>query len=193
MLKIGLTGGIGSGKSTLAKAFAALGVPVFNADEETKKHLDDRDILSKIRELFGDQVLDNNGKVDRKKLSAIVFADNVMLNKLNELMHPVAAKAFSGWVARQRSEYVIKEAAILFESGADAQVDEVITVSCPESERITRVCKRDGVSETEVRSRMKYQWTDAQREAKSQYVILNDGCPVLEQVLHLHEQFRRKK
>lgn len=189
MLKVGLTGGMGSGKSTVAEAFRALGVPVFNADEETKRHLSDPEVVSKLRDVFGDSLFDEKGKPDRKKLAAIVFSDKAKLAELNAIMHPIAAAAFISWVSLQRNApYVIKEAAILFESGADKQVDRVVTISCPEALRIQRVMKRDGITEAQVRARLNNQLTDAQREERSQHVIRDDGGPVLDKVLKLHTE-----
>lgn len=187
MLKVGLTGGIGSGKSTVAKAFHALGIPVFNADEETKKILDSAEVSEEIKEHFGEEIM-TGGKPDRKKLAALVFSDKEKLSLLNSLLHPRTAEAFDDWVKIQMGvPYIIKEAAILFESGANKQVDTVITISCPEKIRIERVKKRDGIGEEAVRARMKNQWTDKEREEKSQYIIHDNDSPILVQVLKIHE------
>lgn len=189
MLKIGITGGIGSGKTTVCRLFELLGIPVYSADEESKQLLqEDKDVLKKILDFFGKDVLDKEGKPDRKKLAAIVFNDKVKLEALNAIMHPAVAKHFENWVQKHKNAaYVLKEAAIMFESGAHTQVDKVITVNAPMELRIARTMKRDNIQRTEVESRMKSQMSDEERTSRSQYSISNDEQTLLiPQVLELN-------
>lgn len=189
MIKLGLTGGIGSGKSTVAKVFESLGVPVFYADDEAKKFLFHKEVKSKLQALYGSRVLDERGEVDKPTLASIVFTDEQELAKLNALIHPLLEQEFLSWAESKRgSQYIVKEAAILFEAGFDKSVDKILSVSAPLEQRIERVIKRDGVNRQQVLDRISKQWTDEQREAKSDFVINNaDNQMILEQILQIHK------
>ena len=170
---IGLTGGIGSGKTTVAKAFEALGVPVYIADDQAATVTQSPEAQSKILTYFGPDVF-QNGKLDRKKLGNLVFSDPEKLKKLNAIIHPLVANNFLEW--RQKNEdhpFVIKEAAILFESGSALDCDKIITVTAPLEVKIQRVMQRDQVTQEAVLARIANQWTDAEKIAKSDYVIEN--------------------
>lgn len=171
-LIVGLTGGIGSGKTTVARQFERLGIPVYIADEEARKLMKDPAVVSKISEALGGGVIDN-GQIAAPKLAALVFSNPEKLALLNSLVHPLVARHFSEWVKRQQSSYVIKEAAILFESGSYKQCDKIITVTAPVEVRIERVMSRDKSSREEVESRMANQWPDEKKIALSDYVIEN--------------------
>ena len=189
MIKLGLTGGIGSGKSTVAKVFQELGVPVYFADIEAKKFLDEKAVIQKLVQYFGDGILEK-ARINKAALAAIVFTDEVALAKLNALIHPLLEADFRAWL-NQNSEvkYIVKEAAILFEAGFDKSVDKVLTISAPIEQRITRVMNRDGVSRKQVMDRVTKQWSDEQREAKSDYVIVNaDSNMILEKILEIHKE-----
>ena len=135
---IGLTGGIGSGKSTIAKFFKELGYPVYIADDEAKKIMQSKSVIKKIKDIFGDAIFDND-ILNRTKLASIVFNDKVQLSKLNGIIHPAVKEDFKNWVdERNKYDYVIYEAAILFESGSYKNCDIIITVSVPEKIRIER-------------------------------------------------------
>lgn len=189
MLKIGITGGIGSGKSTVCSIFLKLGIPVYQADVEAKKLYADPEIKMKISVLFGDEIY-QNGSLDRKKLASIVFQDKEKLEELNQIIHPAVAKHYESWLLDQNAPYVIKEAAIMFESGAYRGLDKVVTVACPEEIRLARVLKRDAASEEEVRGRMRHQMSERERIEKSDLQIVNDGKEMLlPQILKLHEDF----
>lgn len=170
---IGLTGGIGSGKTTVANCFKELGVPVYIADDAAKEVMQSETILSDIRKIFGDAVFEDTTLV-RQKLAAIVFADQEKLKQLNAIVHPAVAKHFKTWLStHQQFPFIIYEAAILFESGGDQKCDKIITVTAPEAIRIERVIGRDTTTKEQVLQRMNSQWTDAQRIAKSDFVIEN--------------------
>lgn len=170
---IGLTGGIGSGKTTVANYFKQHGIPVYIADDEARKISESLEILQSIREIFGEEVFKSE-KLDRVKVSEIVFNDKDKLNQLNAIIHPAVKKHFKNWVAQNsNSDFVVYETALLFESGSYTNCDFVITVTAPLESRIERVMKRDNVSRDAVLKRINNQWTDEERIAKSHFVIEN--------------------
>ena len=170
---VGLTGGIGSGKSTIAKAFAALGIAVFNSDEQAKALIaTDAQVKERIIAAFGEEAY-HNGEYNRAYIAQIVFNNSEKLTILNGIVHPALAEYFKRWAKEQTSPYVLKEAAILFESGSYKDCDYIITVTAPEEVRIARVMARDHCTEAQVRARMAQQWSDAQRIALSNAVIEN--------------------
>lgn len=193
MITVGLTGGIGSGKSTVSKIFETLGIPVFESDKEGRLLLESAEVVSQIVLQFGDGVLNDCGKVDRKMLAAIVFENSNELVKLNRIIHPAIRARFEVWKEQKSNfQYVINEAAILFESGLNRQVDYTITVSAPKDLRIKRVINRDGVDEAAVLARMNNQLTDKEREALADWVICNDGiCAVMPQILRINNDLMR--
>lgn len=189
-LKIGITGGIGSGKTFLAKLFEALGVPVYNADEEAKRLMNsDTRIKKQLIELFGEATY-KDGKLDRTFLAAIVFSDKERLELLNGIVHPIVIQEAKDWAERQTSRYSLKEAALLFESGSYKELDYTILVKAPMDVRIQRVIKRDGVTEQQVRERISKQLSDEEKLQLADFVIVNDGItPLLPQVWTLHQKF----
>jgi dephospho-CoA kinase len=195
MIRIGITGGIGSGKTTVCKLFEILGVPVYYSDEESKKLLDeDTAVHSFLLQEFGREVLDANGKVDRKILAEKVFGNKEALAKLNSVVHPAVGKHFADWLKAREAPYILKEAAILFESGANKQVDRVITVLAPAELKIERAMKRNGISREEVIRRMNNQMSDEEKAKRSDYILTNDEQSLLiPQVLELHRQLSADK
>lgn len=194
MKVVGLTGGIGSGKSTIARLFAALGIAVYDSDTEAKKLINtSAEIKKRIVEVFGAEAY-AEGVYNRAYMADIVFRNPDKLAVLNSIVHPVLADHFSKWVALQTSPYVIKEAAILFESGSYKNCDFIITVTAPEALRISRCMSRDGSTEAQVRARMAQQWTDAQRIALSDAVIENINLEETEKrVRELNNLFIKKQ
>lgn len=171
---IGLTGGIGSGKTTIARLFEAEGIPVYIADEEAKKIMQLPETISRIESVFGAEVIVND-QIDKKKLSEIVFNNPEKLKKLNSIIHPLVKKHFDNWVKKQKNPFVIKEAAILFESGSYKYCDKIITVIASEETRVKRVMQRDNCTKEEVLNRIKNQWSDSQKISKSDYIIENES------------------
>lgn len=170
---VGLTGGIGSGKSTIAQMFEKLGIPVYVSDKQAQMLIEtDENIKQKIISVFGENAY-INGKYNRKYVAEIVFNNKDKLRSINEIVHPAVALHFEKWKQKQQAPYVIKEAAILFESGAYRHCDYIITVTAPEPERIRRVIERDGVTEQSVRERMNNQWNDDQKIKLSNEFINN--------------------
>lgn len=183
---IGLTGGIGSGKSTIAEIFTTLKIPVFNSDLEAKQLYSHPEIKQQIIKLFGN-VYNEQNQLDKKALANIVFNDESKLQQLNNIIHPAVKKSFENWVTNNiHTPILIKEAAILIESGAFKYVDKIIVVTAPEKERIKRVMLRDNVAEKEVIARMNQQLSEAKLIAHADFIIKNDNMHlVIPQVLEI--------
>ncbi|MEN8138953.1 MAG: dephospho-CoA kinase [Bacteroidota bacterium] len=180
MLVVGLTGGIGSGKSTVAKMLLKYGVPVYFADDRAKYLMQNSmELRSGLEREFGGEVYEG-GVLNRAYLAEIVFKDKSKLNVLNSLVHPAVAVDFKIWMEEQKSKIVVKEAAILFESGAYKECDINVSISADVEERIRRVVGRDGVDESQVSARINNQWTDEKRNEKADIVIENNDLESLE-------------
>jgi dephospho-CoA kinase len=170
---IGLTGGIGSGKTTIANYFKSLGIPVYIADDEAKKVMQLTEIVNQIKLEFGKNVFEND-LINTSKLAKLVFNNPEQLKQLNKIVHPAVKKHFDNWVLKHKDfPFVIKEAAILFESGSFQYCDKIITVIAPIETRIKRVMERDQTSRENVLNRINSQWTDEQKTSKSDFVITN--------------------
>lgn len=189
---IGLTGGIGSGKSTVSKVFSSIGYPVFEADQAGRFVLEnDSEVIDSVKSLFGSQVY-KDGSPDRAMIARQVFQSKDLLEKLNTIIHPAVARSWSAWAANQSAKHLIREVAILFESGSYKDCDFVISVSAPKQLRVTRVVNRDGVKPSEVEARMKNQWNEQQRIERADAVILNDDIhAVIPQVWEIHERLQK--
>lgn len=182
MLVIGLTGGIGSGKTTVASILEHMGYPVFYSDKEAANLMNtDPEIQQFLAELTGEDLYTTEG-LDRQRLANIVFNQSHMLEQLNARVHPLVRNRFAHWVSQQKEPLVFNEAAILFETGANVNFDRMIHVTATTSLRIERVMLRDRVSKERVEQRMKHQWKDEQKNALADYLIVNDGSPILRQV-----------
>jgi len=169
---IGITGGIGSGKTTITKYIESLGYPVYIADDEAKKLLDTEEVVDEIRNTFGEEIIENN-LVDKKKLATFVFGNENKLKQLNEIVHPKVRQQFINWLKQLDKPFVVKEAAILFESGAYKDCDFTILVTAPEDVRIDRVIKRDNTNKEDVSKRIRSQWSDEDKAKLSDFVIQN--------------------
>ncbi len=169
---IGLTGGIGSGKTYVASLFNQKGIPVYNSDNEAKKIMTDSAVIEQLKINFGEAIIQNN-TIDRKKLAALVFNNPTQLQQLNSIIHPLVKIHFENWVKQQNTAFVLKESAILFESGANQNCDIVITVEAPIAVRIERVIKRDNSTLAQVQDRIKNQLTENERVKKSNFVVHN--------------------
>jgi dephospho-CoA kinase len=191
MMTIGITGGIGSGKTTVCNIFRQLGVPVFNADAEAKNLYASKPLLSElIRTEISKDVFDKKGKLDKAKLATLVFNDSEVLAKLNSLVHPLVMLSFTNWKKKNSNAgYVLKEAAILFESNTYKYCDKIITVVAPEELRLQRVMERDRRTKKEILQIMLQQWSDEEKIQRSDFIIHNDEEElVIPQVLEIHKK-----
>ena len=184
MKKIGLTGGIGVGKTFVADIFQKMGYAIFSADTEAKKCMQEsKDLKSTVIQNFGDEMY-KNGVLQKEKLANIVFNDSEKLNELNQLVHPFVQLEFENWCKNQTSKFVIKEAAILFESRANKGLDAVICVSSPMEVRIKRVMERDKCSRKKVMKRIAMQMPQETKEKLADFVIINaENEKILPQIL----------
>jgi dephospho-CoA kinase len=186
---VGLTGGIGAGKSQVAKVFATLGIPIFDADAAAKKIMNtNKDLANQLIEHFGAATF-KDGQLDKSFLASLVFADPAKLALLNSLVHPLTIQAAADWALTQSAPYVIKEAALFFESGSTVGVTKIIGISAPVSLRIHRVMQRDACTKQEVEKRMANQIEESLKMKLCDYVIVNDDQHlVLPQVISIHKQ-----
>ena len=193
MLKIGITGGIGSGKSIVSNIFKVLGIAVFDADFAAKQIMNENKIVQQhLIDAFGESVFLNN-ELNKKHLANIVFNDAYQLEKLNAIVHPATIEAGNQWVKQQKTIYILKEAALLFESGSAADLDYIIGVYAPKIVRIKRVMQRDNVNEHAVINRMNKQIDENLKMKLCDFVIINDEQQLLiPQVLALHKIFVEK-
>ncbi|MGB1114095.1 MAG: dephospho-CoA kinase [Flavobacteriaceae bacterium] len=189
MIVIGLTGGIGSGKSTLLSWFKSKGIPVFESDKVANELLNTK-LREEVSLHFGANLY-ATGSLDTQALAALVFENNNLLRTLNSIVHPAVAHAFTLFLKTNRNaKAVVKEAAILFETGAYKQCDFMILVCAPKEERIARVMKRDSVSREAVIARMNRQWSDAKKRILADAVIENIN---LEEATHQLEQLLKEQ
>jgi dephospho-CoA kinase len=190
MLKIGLTGGIGSGKSTVAHIFEVLGIPVYYADEAAKRLMtENEELKASVISAFGNDAY-INGNLNREYIAGQVFNNDKKIELLNSLVHPATIKDAAEWIQIQEAPYVIKEAALIFESGSNKDLDYVIGVKSRAALRIQRTIGRDNISADEVKARMDKQMDEDLKLRLCDYVIVNDEEEmVIPQVLALHEKF----
>lgn len=190
MIDIGITGGIGSGKSFICAILQKMGYPVYFSDLESKK-ISDTNLAIRVAliDLFGDNIYDNN-KLNRPLLASKIFESNSddLRLKVNSIIHPHVRAGYQNWKNEQNSSFVFNEAAILFETGAYKNFDKTILVTAPEELRIKRVMDRDSVSKQDVEARIAKQLSDTEKIKLADFVIYNDGRPVLEQIEEIIEK-----
>ena len=186
---VGLTGGIGSGKSVILEVFSSYGVPCYQADNRAKELMQKSpELIRQIKVLFGEDIYQDK-KLNRSKLADIVFGDKKKLKSLNALVHPLVNKDFQFFLNQQNTAYVIKEAAILFETGVAKDCDETILVTAPEKLRIQRVMKRDKINAEHIKSRMSHQWSDEKKIPLANYVINNiDWDKTFKKIEEIHKK-----
>lgn len=193
MLKIGITGGIGVGKSIVCRLFAILGIPVYDADTRAKWVMhNDQALKQELTEAFGPDTYTEAGELNRTYLAKTAFHDPQKLALLNSLVHPHVGNDFTNWIeANQSAPYVLKEAALMFESESWRQMDEIIVVSAPLDVRISRILQRDPHrTQQDVEAIIAKQLDEEQKMARAQHIIYNDDKQLLiPQVLKLHDQF----
>ncbi|MFA6400653.1 MAG: dephospho-CoA kinase [Salinivirgaceae bacterium] len=173
---VGLTGGIGCGKTFVANYFSEFGIPVYSSDIRAKELMvTDADIKKGLRYLFGDEVFKDE-HLNRKMIADRLFTDKKLLNSINQLVHPKVQTDFDTWCRNQTTaKIVIKEAAILIESGAYKNCEFVILITAPIELRIKRVMQRDNLSYNEVMARIENQLSDEERIKYAHFVIENNG------------------
>lgn len=196
MIKLGLTGGIGSGKTTVAEIFESLGVPVYYSDFWAKKLTNSNtEIISKLKKEFGYKIYSKDKTLNKVLLSKIIFSDKSKLEIVNKIIHPVVKNHFDNWADIQektKHKYIIKEAAILFESGAYKQVNKVIIVSTELDLRIARLQKRDGSSKDDISKKIASQMPEEEKIKLSDYIIYNnENDMLLPQVLKFQDIFNK--
>lgn len=191
MIKVGLTGSIGSGKSLISSVFSKLGVPVFDSDSSAKElYKSDFILKGLIQDAFGKKSYLDSGDLNKKYIAKIIFNDKEKLNLINKIVHPRVKLDFEKWLTENNNaKYVIKEAAILIESGAYQHMDKIIVVSAPLELRIERVIQRDNLNEPEIRKRINNQLSEDDLLKFADFVISNNGKDaVLPQILKIHKQ-----
>lgn len=194
--RIGITGGIGSGKTTACRIFAALGIPVYYADDRAKWLMqNDPKLVAALKDAFGENTYDEQGLLNRPYLAEIVFNNKEQLSILNGLVHPAVREDGIQWDEQhQATPYTLREAALLYESGIDQLLDQVITVTAPEDLRIQRVIGRDGLSAEQVKARIDKQWPEEKKVDLADFVIHNDGQhSLIRQVYQIHQQLSKSK
>lgn len=192
MLKVGITGNIGGGKTTVSKIFEVLGIPVFYADDAAKSVMvNDPILIDAIKSTFGKESYFEDGALNRKHIAGIVFNSGAELDKLNAIVHPAAFRAFDNWLLMHTDAlYVLKEAALLFESDSYKMCDKTIMVTAPQEMRIQRVMQRDNLQKDEILKREARQFSEEKKLSLADFVIRNDEKElVIPQVLKLHHEF----
>ena len=192
-LQIGITGGIGSGKSTVCRIFSTLGIAIYDADSRAKSLMTtDGILIEQIKKEFGVLSFRSDGNMDREYLARTVFQDKEKLERLNKLIHPRVAQDYERWVSEQKNDYILKEAALLFEAKSYQALDKVILVHAPSEIRIKRVLQRDPQrTRQQVEDIMRNQMQDEEKLKLADFSIVNDESRlVIPQVLELHEVFK---
>jgi dephospho-CoA kinase len=186
---VGLTGGIGSGKTTVANMFQALGISIYIADEEAKKLMASSKVIKrKLIALFGEKAYVNDA-LNKPYIADTIFKNRLLLEKMNAIIHPRVASHFKKWLLKQKSPYVIKEAAILFENEAYKECDLIITVTAPKELKIKRLLSRDSMTVEKIEAIMNNQWNDEEKMKLSDYVIVNSELEnTRQQVVKIHQQ-----
>ena len=173
MLKVGITGGMGSGKTTICRIFEVLLVPVYYADIEAKRLIqNDPQLILEIKAYFGEETYLPDNTLNRTLLADLVFNTPEALAKLNSLVHPAVKNDFLFWAKQQAAApYIIKEAALIFESESYKVLDKVITVFTPSPIRINRVMERENMDKDSVLSRMKHQMPEEEKIRQNKFVL----------------------
>lgn len=190
MIKVGITGGIGGGKSVFSRMLQEKGFLVYNTDLEARKLQDnDVNIKTQIIQEFGDNAYDTSGALNRKYIASIVFNNSDKLRKLNSIVHPVVKQDLLKWYsANITKKLLFVECAILFEGGFDAFVDKIVLVTAAEELRVQRVMNRDGITEHDVRLRVKEQLPEIDKITRADYIIHTDNNLTDDMIMQFLEQ-----
>ena len=181
MITIGITGGMGSGKSIVAALLKVYGIPVYDADSESKRLLLTSPTIRRgLTDLLGADIYSPDGTTLRRaRMASLIFADPNLLARVNAIIHPEVGRDFDAWRAHLTTSVCAMESAILFESGFDRRANLRLMVYAPEAIRLQRVMARDNATEVAARQRMQRQWPDERKIALSDAVITNDGRAAL--------------
>jgi dephospho-CoA kinase len=193
-LKVGITGGIGSGKSTVCQVFKILGVPVYSADDRAKWLMaHDQELKSKLSETFGPVTFLPDGTLNRAFLAKEVFSDPEKIKKINALVHPAVGQDFKSWAEKQTAPYILKEAALLFETGASQELDKIINISSPLKIRMARVLMRDPHRDKDqINDIINQQLPDERKNELADFVIKNaENKLLIPQILEIHKQLNQ--
>ena len=188
---VGLTGGIGTGKTMVAKLFSMFGARVFNSDESAKQLYFDSVIKEKVIALLGNECYLDKSTLNKKYISDTIFSDTQLLQKLNSIIHPAVVEDFKKFASKYPNDLIIKESAILFETGLYKSLDKTILVISPIELRVNRVMQRDGLSEVEVKNKIKSQLSDEEKAKLSSYIINNnEKYFLITQVLGIYNELK---
>ena len=188
MLRIGLTGGIGSGKTFISGIFEHLGIPVYYSDERAKQLMLNK-LKPDIINLLGQESYLSNGQLNKPYIGKRIFSDPSLRESLNRLVHPAVQDDFEQWCSMQKSPYILKESALLFESGLYKTLDQIILVTAPLALRIARIQQRDNLSKNDIEARLKSQINDEEAKKLAHHIIVNDEkILILPQIISIHNK-----
>jgi len=195
MVVLAVTGGIGSGKSFVTRILSAMGYPVFDTDSVTKQlYSDSPDLRSSLRGILGDSVFFPDGTLNRKAMASMVFTDSILLSEVENAVYPVLADSLGAWIDKclhSGTDIAVVESALILEKEIfHSMVDRILTVSAPEELRISRAVKRDGTDRSGVEERMKHQNSDVWREECADFIVINDGRPLLPQLVKVIDKLK---
>ncbi len=191
MLKVALTGNIGSGKTTVSRIFKIIGIPVFDADSVAKQLYERKEIIDKIIQIFGKNIINNDTQINKSLLANLIFNDNIKLDSLVKIIHPLVKIEFRKWYKTLDSsaKYCIHESAVIFEGNFQEDTDYVILIKAPKHIRFERVKKRNGWDEETIMARESNQWDEDMKTKLSDFIIINDDIrAVLPQILTIHNK-----
>ena len=191
-LKVGLTGGIGSGKSIVAKIFKVLGIPCYDSDLHARTITETSfEVREKIISRFGTNSYLPSGEYNRKEMAERVFNDSAILKELNAIVHPALESDFNSWYTKYANlPFVLKEAALLYETGSFKQLDKMIVVSAPEGLRMQRTLLRDpNRSQTQIENIIRNQWREDDKVQLADFLIINDDTElIIPQIINIYKQ-----
>jgi dephospho-CoA kinase len=193
--KVGLTGGIGSGKSLVSELFSRLGVPVLDADDIVRElSVPGSPVMDEIINIFGNNIIDTSGNLNRSKLRHQIFSDEGLRNRLESIIHPHVFDMLNSKISEITSSYCILSIPLLLETGSQEFVDTILVIDCPVSLQVDRVCKRDGLSVQEVNNIINTQIPRVDRLDAANEVIVNDGDlkKVSDKVMELHLDYSKR-
>lgn len=188
---VGLTGGIGTGKTMVAKLFELYGAKLFNSDDRAKELYFHSEIKPQVIALLGSESYLNEHTLNKKYISQKIFSDTDLLKKLNAIIHPAVVAEFKKFVSLHPNELIIKESALLFETGLYKELDKIILVTSPLELRTKRVMERDGLTEQEVTNKIKSQMSEEEKLKLADMVIYNNETDLLiPQTLSIYQQMQ---